>query len=131
MRRAMERAAEQAWRGADHALGRVDAARRLPLAASRAIDDAERRLAHAGALLNSYSYERVLDRGFVLVRGPDGPITDATAATPGLTVTLQFRENQTRDAIIQGDAEPSAEQKKPARKKRAGNSGDGRQGSLL
>ncbi len=125
--RALDRAADQAWRGADHALARVDAARRLPLAAARAIDDAERRLEHTGALLQSYSYERVLDRGFVLVRGPDGPVTDAADATPGLAVTLQFRDNQTRDAIIQGEAEP----KTPARKKHAAKSRDGRQGSLL
>jgi len=133
--RALDRAAEQAVRDANHALARVDATRRLPRAAGRALDDAAQRLAHAGSLLESYSYERVLDRGFVLVRGDEGPITDAADATPGLAVTLQFRENQTREAVIRNEARLSEPVPKPAARKLSAKGGakgkDSRQGRLL
>jgi hypothetical protein len=65
----------------------------------------------------------------VLVRGPEGPITDAGDAAPGMAVTLQFRENRTREAVIREEAETEAP--KPARKKRTLKNGNGRQGSLL
>src|SRR4029078_3794374 len=44
----------------------------------RTIERAESRLQQASGLLESYSYERVLDRGFVLVcDAKDGPVTSA------------------------------------------------------
>ncbi len=129
--RALDQAARQHLRTAEHALARVDAGRRLPVASARRLDDLEQRLGHASALLDSYSYERVLDRGFVLVRGPDGPVTEAAQATPGLGVTLQFKGSETRDAVIAGEA-PVKRKRAPAkRKKPASPSGGGGQGRLL
>ena len=96
--RALDRAISQTTRTAEHNLQRVDAPRRLPSGIERLLHDGEQRLGHASALLDSYSYERVLDRGFVLVRGPDGPITNAAAAIPGLDITLQFQAGETRDS---------------------------------
>jgi exodeoxyribonuclease VII large subunit len=125
--RALDQAARQQLLAAEHSVARIDAARRLPAALARNMDDAERRLAHAGALLGSYSYERVLDRGFVLVRGPDGPVTSAAEATPGLAITLQFRGSETRGATIDRDSEPSGLTKPKRNPKRR----DGRQGRLL
>jgi exodeoxyribonuclease VII large subunit len=115
--KALDQAARQHLRTTEHALARVDAARRLPVASVRRLDDLERRLGHASALLDSYSYERVLDRGFVLVRGPEGPVTVAEQATAGLAVTLQFKGGESRGAVIDGDAggkAPAAKRKKPA-----------------
>ena len=115
--KALDQAARQHLRTTEHALARVDAARRLPVASVRRLDDLERRLGHASALLDSYSYERVLDRGFVLVRGPEGPVTVAEQATAGLAVTLQFKGGKSRGAVIDGDAggkAPAAKRKKPA-----------------
>ena len=126
--RALNLAAAQHLRASDHALARIDAARRLPAASVRKPDDLERRLAHAGALLNSYSYERVLDRGFVLVRGPDGPVTEADQATPGLDVTLHFKDGKRRGAKIDGDTPPK---KAPVRRKKPTPPAESGQGSLL
>ncbi len=134
-RRALMQAARQQVQTADHAVARIDAARRLPTALARRLDEAERRLAHAGALLQSYSYERVLDRGFVLVHGPEGPVTEAKQATPGLPVTLQFKGSETRGATIDAEqADPK--QRRKAQKKRATTTRtakprDRRQGRLL
>ena len=130
--RALDQAARQHVRTAEHALARVDAGRRLPAASARKLDDLARRLRHAGALLDSYSYERVLDRGFVLVRGPDGPVTEAAQATPGLGVTLQFKGGESRGAVIDG-ATPVKRKKAPAKRKKAvpPAGSDGGQGRLL
>ena len=127
--RALDQAARQHLRAADHALARVDAARRLPVASVRRLDDLERRLGHASALLDSYSYERVLDRGFVLVRGPDGPVTEAAQATPGLAVTLQFKGGESRGAVIEGEA-PAKPKRTQASPKKPPTEGNG-QGRLL
>jgi exodeoxyribonuclease VII large subunit len=128
--RALDQAARQHLRTAEHALARVDAGRRLPVASARKLDDLERRLGHAAALLDSYSYERVLDRGFVLVRGPDGPVTEAAQATPGMGVTLQFKNGESRDAVI--DGQTRAKRKPAPRKKPAPPANDGgNQGRLL
>ncbi len=126
--RALDRAAMQILRNTESALSRADAARRLPMSAARLMQDGDRRLAHAGALLDSYSYQRVLDRGFVLVRGPDGPITEAEAATPGLNVTLQFGGGGVRNATIDGEAKPH---QRPKPSPKSNKSNEPRQGKLL
>ena len=65
----------------------------------RTIERAEFRLQHATGLLESYSYERVLDRGFVLVcDAKDGPVTSAIAVSPGMKLRLRFRDGE-RHAI--------------------------------
>jgi exodeoxyribonuclease VII large subunit len=128
--RALDQAAQQHLRNGEHALARLDAGRRLPVSLTRRLDDGERRLAHASALLESYSYERVLDRGFVLVRGPEGPVTDAAQATPGLGVTLQFKDGESRGATIDGEAKKKAPAK-PTKPKSAMQVTDNGQGRLL
>ncbi len=72
----------------------------------RAIDklvrDAETHLKHDAKLLKSYSYEHVLARGYVVVRGENGsPITDAAKARTGENVQLEFRDGR-RKAVIGG-----------------------------
>jgi exodeoxyribonuclease VII large subunit len=67
---------------------RAEALARQPV---RIIDPLQQKVRHAGQLLESYSFERVLDRGFAVIRGPDGkPITRAAAATEGLDVAIEF-----------------------------------------
>ena len=100
----------------------------MPQASERRLAEAERGLAHVSALLESYSYERVLERGFVLVRGPEGPVTQAEQATPGLEVALQFQGGEQRAARIEGEA-PVKAKASPKRPRRKAN--DGRQGELL
>lgn len=52
-------------------------------------------------LLDSYSFERVLDRGYVVVRGEDGHIiTEADTLQTRDNITLQFKKSKRRLAAI-------------------------------
>jgi exodeoxyribonuclease VII large subunit len=76
-----------------------------------------------GNLLDSYSYQNVLARGFALVRDiADRPVTTATAVTPGTGLTIQF-----------GDGEVAATAGRHVQKSRprASKTRDPRQGNLL
>jgi exodeoxyribonuclease VII large subunit len=76
-----------------------------------------------GNLLDSYSYQNVLARGFALVRdAADHPVTSAAAVTPGAGLTLQF-----------GDGEVAATAGRHVQKSRprASKTRDPRQGNLL
>ena len=75
------RAAERARTEGARQLG--DYAPRLARAAGRLADAEAKRLTQAGSLLESYSFRRVLDRGYAVVRDSNGrPVTRA-AATAG------------------------------------------------
>ena len=79
-------------------------------------------LAHAGTLLGSYSYERVLERGFALVRDAAGtPVTSAEAVVPGQSLTIQFADGPV----------PATAGGRRSRKAEKGDAPTGRQGSLL
>lgn len=96
----------------------------LSVCARRARDEAASRLAATGALLESLSYERVLERGFALVNDMAGhPVTSAAAAKPGMAIAIRFRDGQAA-ATVSGRAEP-AKAERPVRKK------EPPQGSLL
>ena len=62
-------------------------------------------LVNCAALLDSYSYEHVLKRGFALVRGPkDEPLTSAAAVSTGLNVSLQFHDGRIAATTTDGTA---------------------------
>jgi len=127
--RALAQAGRQQLRASNYALARLDAARRLPLALTGRLEDERWRLERASALLESFSYERILERGFVLVRGSDGPVTRANQAVPGLKVSLQFAAGEARNATIDGGA--SVKESLPEKPKRTPKRADRRQGRLL
>jgi exodeoxyribonuclease VII large subunit len=61
-------------------------------------------LASCAALLESYSYEHVLQRGFALVRNErDEPLTSAAALSSGMSVALQFHDGRAH-ATVDGAA---------------------------
>ena len=73
-------------------------------------------LDHLGQLLDSYSYEKVLERGFALVRDAAGkPVLTAAAVSAGDTLTVQFRDGSV-DAVAGGAAseKPKKRQTPPA-----------------
>jgi exodeoxyribonuclease VII large subunit len=71
-------------------------------------------LERCGALLESYSYEHVLKRGFALVRGEDDePLTSAAALSSGMAVSLQFHDGRARALIDGGSATPKRKAAKP------------------
>jgi len=90
--------------------------------ARQAVETARTRLAALGDLLESYSYGRVLERGFVLVRDEAGrPLMAAADTRPGQGVTLRFHDDEAA-ATITG---------KPKKRPRRPPSDDTPQGSLL
>lgn len=83
-----------------HRLDRALGDRRLPRAVTTNLTDANKRLVSAGQLLESYSYENVLRRGFAVVRDQDGKvIKTATTAPTGDPVTVRFIDGE-MDALL-------------------------------
>ena len=71
-------------------------------------------LASCAALLDSYSYEHVLKRGFALVRDQDDqPLTSAAALSSGMPVSLQFHDGRARALVDGGSATPKRKTSKP------------------
>ncbi len=71
-------------------------------------------LAGCAALLESYSYEHVLKRGFALVRDEDDqPLTSAAALSSGMPVSLQFHDGRARALVDGGSASPKRKVAKP------------------
>ncbi|HSG95741.1 MAG TPA: exodeoxyribonuclease VII large subunit, partial [Afifellaceae bacterium] len=101
---------------------------------SRAIGRNRDRLAQAGRLLGSYSYQSVLERGFALVRGADGTmIRSATAIAAGDHLSIRFADGDV-GAVADGPEygartrtarRTAADPKKPAKAvKKPGDQGD-------
>lgn len=103
---------ERLARGGDRLTALTDRLRPLP---GRRLADATTRLSGAAALLESYSYERVLDRGFALVQDADGgPVTSAAAAAPGDRVAIRFHDGQV-GATLDDDVPAAEARKAPAK----------------
>jgi exodeoxyribonuclease VII large subunit len=106
--------------------------RQLVRALGATMKDRERALSQTSALLESYSYERVLERGFALVADAEGkPVTSAKALQPGDQVALRFAEGAARAAIMgtrEGKLRKSASRGTARPKSKAS---DTRQGKLL
>ncbi len=83
-----------------HRLGRLDAGRRLPAAWMRLADHAEAGLRRAGALLESSSYRRVLERGFALVQDGLGPVVSAAEARRRDRVDIVFADGEVAARIL-------------------------------
>ena len=111
----------------DHAKRQLKREVRALKSAGRAIV-AERRsdLKQAAALLESFSYQRVLERGFALVTSEGKtPIDSVKKLSPGMAVSIRFQDGKA-GATVDGTA-PADKTKKV--KKRKG--GDDPQGTLL
>jgi exodeoxyribonuclease VII large subunit len=110
---------------------RIDQARRQLDGETRALASAVRgqlrqetaRLAHASALLESFSYQRVLERGFVLVNDPTGrTVTTATAVLPSQPLMLRFHDGRVDVVAV---AEPPPAPKPSRRRPRDRDDGQG------
>ena len=65
------------------------------------LEKPQQKLAHLGQLLESYSFQRVLDRGFTVIRGTDGRlITRAQGAVEGTSVTIEFAGDEKVGATL-------------------------------
>jgi exodeoxyribonuclease VII large subunit len=86
------------------------------------------RLDSLAALLDSYSYERVLARGFALIRdAADNPVTTAAAVAPGIGLRIQFGDGEV-EATAGGAAEPPPARRRYSRREKPQ---DDKQGKLL
>jgi len=127
--------------GQDNRAARI-ADRFVPALAERQTRDAEQKLNSAGALLESLSFRRVLDRGYAVVRGTDGNavMTAATLQT-GDSVLVEFSDGRVGADVTETDVTPDPAKKPAPRKPKAKAQtkaqgadkakADGRQGSLL
>ncbi|MGQ0676168.1 MAG: exodeoxyribonuclease VII large subunit [Rhodospirillales bacterium] len=104
----------------------ADLAARLIASAGRAVAQARQRFDSLGGLLESYSYQRVLERGFALVRDAAGqPVTAAAQAPAGARIGIRFHDGDIA-ATVTGTSAPALR-----RKKTPDGSPGGSQGSLL
>jgi exodeoxyribonuclease VII large subunit len=84
-------------------------------AAERMLADRTRHLSSAAQLLESFSYERVLERGFVLVHDSDGAaVTSAEAARNAGSVALRFRDGEVGARVESDAARPRSAKSKAA-----------------
>jgi exodeoxyribonuclease VII large subunit len=116
---------------------------RLDPAVARLIERRGERLEGLGLRLASVSYERVLDRGFALVRdAEDRPVMSAAVLSAGDAIALRFHDGEARATVDAVGAAKSAAAKptKPKRRKAAPKTStpkkkpgkrDTRQGELL
>jgi len=122
----------------DHLIGRGrDRVEGEGRALGRALDgylkDRRARLGQASALLESYSHERVMERGFALVTAADGrTVASVRTLAPGDAVNLRFADGAA-GAIIDATGPAGASKARPKRKagKRQSKTNDDRQGELL
>ena len=115
----------------EHLAGEVRALKR---AGAALINDRTGRLGQAAALLESFSYERILERGFALVTDRDGQaVASARGVAPGDDIGLRFADGGVRAVVSEagpagwGVGPKVARTKKPASRKAS----DERQGKLL
>jgi len=89
---------------------------RIEAGLNRLLAKSEQDLSAASRLLSANSFERVLERGFVLVTDTAGqPIKRAAAAPPAAEIILRFAD-ASRQAVLDGPAGQAkqADNKKPA-----------------
>ncbi|MGB0684246.1 MAG: exodeoxyribonuclease VII large subunit [Magnetovibrionaceae bacterium] len=104
--------------------------RAMDTALTRRLERAGDRLERAGALLESYSFGRVLDRGFALVRDSEGkPVLSSKATRAGEGLTVQFRDGVV-DVLVAGKG-AAAPRKTTAKRSKPKTSSNEDQGTLL
>jgi exodeoxyribonuclease VII large subunit len=96
---------------------------------SRLVSDNKGRLDNLAKLLQSYSYEGVLARGFAAVRSGGKVVTDAAGLTVGQALDIQFRDGHV--AAVNGDAAAAPARTISRKRKPSGPPEDDPQGSLL
>jgi len=110
----------------DHARLRLDGEVRALLQVTKGFQNArQQRLKQASALLESFSYQRVLERGFVLVFDSSGNILPSSAdVIPGSELSMRFHDG---DVLASASGKPKGKLQVVRKKVKD----DGKQGSLL
>lgn len=99
---------------------------RAEAAERRHLADLTRRLDGMGKLLQSYSYQGVLERGYAVVRDGDGkPLRGASGRKTGEALSVEFAGDDRLNVVVAGTT-PPADPIAPKKK-----TGEAKQGSLL
>jgi exodeoxyribonuclease VII large subunit len=99
----------------------ADLAPRLKRTIEAHIERHRREVQSIGKLLESYSYQRILDSGFALATDNAGhPVTEAAGTRSGMALRLRFRDGSVGAVVTETDAPKAAKKPPPAK-----------QGSLL
>ncbi len=94
--------------------------------------DLSAKLEHAGKMLEAYSFENVLKRGFAVIQDTSGTlITEAAQTTTNQSVRIRFKENNTVGAVIGDGSTASKSIKPPTKKKTPKPKDDDRQETLF
>jgi exodeoxyribonuclease VII large subunit len=94
------------------------------------LDQRAQRLRSAWQLLNAFSYRKVLERGFALVRdGAGHPLRSSAAVGGGMRLDIEFSDGRVGATSDGEGAPPTSEKTKP--RTRGGGQGSGGQGSLF
>ncbi|MCG8508200.1 MAG: exodeoxyribonuclease VII large subunit, partial [Rhodospirillales bacterium] len=108
--------------------------RAIRLAIREVLSRSDFNLSRLSALLESCSYTRVLERGFVLASSSDGqPVSSAKSLEPGQNLDLRFHDGNANVTVGKPDGN-GPDDKKHGRKKRTARklaAKDSRQGKLL
>lgn len=100
----------------------------LQLSAGRQLRDASQRLNAAAKLLDAYSYNKVLERGFALIHAPDGtPVSSSAGLSAGDRLSIEFAGADRLGVTVSGETTLNAGLKQKKAKPRDG----GDQGTLL
>ena len=114
-----EQIKRQAGREGERLIGLSRAAKQ---AIERRLDQQQERLARAGKLLDAYSYQGVLERGYALVQSEAGDVVRSKdKVKAGERVTLTFADGK-RKAVI--DGKTAKKKTKPAKAKPSTPQGD-------
>lgn len=82
----------------------------------RLMERFDKQVEHAGKMLNAYSFEHVLQRGFAVVQSSEGRIiSDADHVQDGQAVQIRFKDNKHVAANIGKNSEISPSKTKPAK----------------
>ncbi len=103
--------------------------RRLGAAWTRLCEIWQRELEALGRVLESTSYRTVLKRGFAVVHGPDGPITQAARVLPDLALELEFADG--RAPATGGESTVGGRKGKSNKRRQSSAKDNGSQGTLL
>jgi exodeoxyribonuclease VII large subunit len=121
----LARAGERLLRDPSRELARLDPGPRLGRGVSRALETAHGDLAATARVLESVSYQKVLERGFAVVHGPTGIVQRRKGLTAGTTLEIEFSDGRAPAEVTGGRSRGGG------RKARRAKDDDGPQGRLL
>ena len=107
------------------------AAGRLETLQPRLLSERRGEVESLGRVLESISYKKVLQRGYAVVRGPEGAITAAAAVQPGQALRLEFADGTAEATGGTAGPETPPKPKPAAKPRKTGPAKDDPQGSLL